>query len=122
MPPASHHAWSLAPHLGLTSDLARPAGTQFRQYFEAGQPPNAPESQLAAAAAAGLDVSAARAVLADRDAYADATRAKLEQARRAGVRSVPSFRIDGREVVTGAQSAEYWEHVLTQQLALQLSQ
>jgi predicted DsbA family dithiol-disulfide isomerase len=89
---------------------------QFIQYFELGQPPSSMESQLAAASAAGLDVEASRAVLMDPTAYANTTRQRMDHGRCQGVRGVPSFRIDGREVACGAQSVDWWEHTLRQQL------
>ena len=102
--------WALETHGDDAQD--RLMTQQFAQYFEAGQPPNSIDAQVAAAAAAGLDADAARAVFADKRAYADATRAKLDSARRAGVSGVPAFRIGGVEIATGAQSAEFWEHQL----------
>lgn len=54
---------------------------QFSAYMERGEPPNSPESQLAAAAAAGIDANAARAVLADKSAYRQQTDAKLRATR-----------------------------------------
>ena len=87
--------------------------------MEKGEPPNAKESQVTAAVAAGLNAAEARAVLEDRRAYAAETSAKLDAARRDGVSGVPSFRIGGHEVATGAQSAEWWEEVLRRWLIVQ---
>eukprot|EP00966_Prymnesium_polylepis_P323385 7379589-Prymnesium_polylepis.2 len=89
---------------------------QFSQYMERGEPPNSTESQLAAAAAAGMDVDAARAVLLDPHAFRQATDAKLRAAAESGISGVPAFKIDGELVATGAQSPDYWEGVLRQQI------
>jgi len=109
--------WALDTHGADVQD--RLVEEQFKQYMELGQPPNSRASQLAAAAAAGVDVDSARRVLEDRSAYAAATQAKLQAARAGGVSGVPCFRIDGQPIVTGAQSADFWEDALRQYLAHQ---
>jgi len=89
---------------------------QFSAYMERGEPPNSVTSQLAAAASVGIDSEAARAVLSDRSRYSEVTDAKLRAAQDGGVSGVPAFKVDGELVCTGAQSPEYWEEVLRQQL------
>ena len=108
-------AWALATHGADAQDAL--VAEQFRQYLEMGQPPNAIGSQVAAAAAAGLDADAARRVLEERRAYADETAAELTRARTRGVSSVPCFRIDDREIAAGAQTPEWWEATLSRHLA-----
>lgn len=102
--------WALHAHGADAQD--RLVEAQFSAYMEKGEPPNSAESQVRAAAAAGLDSADARRVLEDKAAYADETARKLQQAQREAVSGVPCFRIGGREVATGAQSPEYWEHAL----------
>jgi predicted DsbA family dithiol-disulfide isomerase len=58
------------------------------------------------AVAAGLDEEAARATLADPDAYADAVRADGATAQQFGLRGVPAFVLDRRFGLTGAQPPE----------------
>lgn len=94
---------------------------QFSQYMEHGKPPKDHDSQLAAAASAGLDTAAARAVLEDPRAYADVLKTKLAEVRRDNISGVPYFKLAGAEPVTGAQAVEYWEDVLRRRL-LQLHQ
>mmetsp|Transcript_8 Transcript_8/g.29 ORF Transcript_8/g.29 Transcript_8/m.29 type:complete len:195 (+) Transcript_8:1295-1879(+) len=102
--------WCLATHGDSAQD--RLIEAQFVQFFERGRAPNDIEAQVEAAVAAGLNADGARAVLNDKRAFADATRAKLVAARHGGVRGVPSFSIGGHEVAYGAQSIEYWVRVL----------
>ncbi|MEU3844003.1 DsbA family oxidoreductase [Streptomyces sp. NPDC028635] len=66
------------------------------------------------AVAAGLDADAARAVLADPDAYADAVRADEREAAQLGARGVPFFVLDRAYGVSGAQPAEVFTQALTQ--------
>ncbi|WP_318204204.1 DsbA family oxidoreductase [Streptomyces sp. SCL15-4] len=66
------------------------------------------------AAEAGLDAEAARAVLADPDAYADEVRADEDEAARLGATGVPFFVLDRKYGVSGAQPAEVFTQALTQ--------
>ncbi|MEG8280133.1 DsbA family oxidoreductase [Streptomyces sp. AHA2] len=63
--------------------------------------------------AAGLDADAARAVLADPDAYADEVRADEREAAQLGANGVPFFVLDRRYGVSGAQPAEVFTQALT---------
>lgn len=63
---------------------------------------------------AGLDEEAARKVLADRDAYADAVRADEREAAELGANGVPFFVLDRKYGVSGAQPAEVFEKALAQ--------
>ncbi|GGX79108.1 DSBA oxidoreductase [Streptomyces minutiscleroticus] len=66
------------------------------------------------AVAAGLDADAARAVLADPAAYADAVRADEREAAELGATGVPFFVLDRRYGVSGAQPAEVFAQALEQ--------
>jgi predicted DsbA family dithiol-disulfide isomerase len=64
------------------------------------------------AVAAGLDAGAARKVLADPGAYADAVRADEREATRLGVTGVPFFVLDRKFGVSGAQPTEVFTRAL----------
>lgn len=66
------------------------------------------------AVAAGLDADAARTVLADPKAYADAVRADEREAAELGANGVPFFVLDRKYGVSGAQPAEVFTQALTQ--------
>ncbi|MGQ4385367.1 DsbA family oxidoreductase [Streptomyces sp. SAS_270] len=66
------------------------------------------------AVAAGLDADAARKVLADPAAYADAVRADEREAAELGANGVPFFVLDRKFGVSGAQPAEVFAQALTQ--------
>ncbi|OIJ62808.1 DsbA family oxidoreductase [Streptomyces mangrovisoli] len=66
------------------------------------------------AVAAGLDADAARAVLADPTAHADAVRADEREAAELGANGVPFFVLDRTYGVSGAQPAEVFTQALTQ--------
>ena len=66
------------------------------------------------AVAAGLDADAARKVLADPAAYADAVRADEREAAELGANGVPFFVLDRKFGVSGAQPAEVFTQALTQ--------
>ncbi|MEV0690210.1 DsbA family oxidoreductase [Streptomyces sp. NPDC050388] len=72
------------------------------------------ERLLELATAAGLDTDAARAVLADPDAYAAEVREDQREAAELGARGVPFFVIDRTYGVSGAQPAEVFTRALTQ--------
>lgn len=65
------------------------------------------------AESAGFDGAAARAVLDDPTAYADAVRADEEAARSIGIGGVPFFVFDGKYAVSGAQPPEVFTEALT---------
>jgi len=83
----------------------------FEAYFTHGRNPGDPDALVAAAEQAGLDATAARAVL-ESGRYADEVRRAehLWQAR--GISAVPAIVIDGRYLVSGAQPPETFEQVL----------
>ncbi|MFI1956363.1 DsbA family oxidoreductase [Streptomyces althioticus] len=66
------------------------------------------------AGAAGLDPEAARAVLADPEAYAAEVRADEQDAARLGARGVPFFVLDRKYGVSGAQPVDVFTRALTQ--------
>ncbi|MGW0135590.1 DsbA family oxidoreductase [Streptomyces sp. NPDC003299] len=66
------------------------------------------------AVSAGLDKDAAREVLTDPDAYADAVREDEREAAQLGARGVPFFVLDRTYGVSGAQPAEVFTQALTQ--------
>ncbi|MFI7668070.1 DsbA family oxidoreductase [Nocardia sp. NPDC049526] len=66
------------------------------------------------AVSAGLDESAARAVLDDPNAYADAVRADEQEAAQLGARGVPFFVFDRKYGVSGAQPSEVFAQALDQ--------
>ncbi|MGY3200890.1 DsbA family oxidoreductase [Streptomyces sp. TE5632] len=72
------------------------------------------ERLLELAADAGLDTDAARAVLADPDAYAAEVREDQRDAAELGARGVPFFVLDRTYGVSGAQPAEVFARALTQ--------
>jgi predicted DsbA family dithiol-disulfide isomerase len=85
-------------------------------YFTRGENVSDPDVLVDAAARAGLDAEAARAVLAE-GRYAGDVRAAEGYWRGEGVVSVPTILIDARYVVTGAQSPERLEKAIRKRLA-----
>lgn len=74
----------------------------FSAYFGEAKNMADPEVLLGCVAQAGLDVSAATAVLTS-DKYAAEVTEELEQARHNGIHSVPAFIINQRYLISGAQ-------------------
>ncbi|WP_282702092.1 DsbA family oxidoreductase [Streptomyces sp. CC219B] len=72
------------------------------------------ERLVALAVTAGLDADAARAVLADAEAYADDVRADEREAAQLGATGVPFFVIDRKYGVSGAQPADVFSQALAQ--------
>lgn len=66
---------------------------------------------LAAVAAAGLDVAAARSVLAS-DAHTAEVRERQQWYAQAGIRSVPAIVINDRHLISGGQPVEVFEQAL----------
>ncbi len=77
----------------------------FRAYFEQGQLMSDYDTLVACATDIGLDGEAAREVLAT-GAYADEVRFDEEQARDNEFSAVPTFVVDGRFAVSGAQDPD----------------
>jgi predicted DsbA family dithiol-disulfide isomerase len=97
------------------------AGLQGRQlelkhelltaYHTRGENPSAHDVLLRAAAAAGLDVERARALLAS-DEYADEVRARMHHWQQIGIHAVPSVIVDDRYLIQGGQPVEAFEQAL----------
>ncbi|KXO97913.1 DsbA family oxidoreductase [Tsukamurella pseudospumae] len=76
----------------------------YRANFAESEPAFGSRDRLVEIAeSAGFDGAAARAVLEDETAYADAVRADEEAASRIGIGGVPFFVFDGKYAVSGAQ-------------------
>lgn len=80
-------------------------------YFETGRNVSDSDVLIETATAAGLDRSAARAVLAE-DRFADDVRAAEAHWRSEGVTSVPTIVIDGKYVIAGAQTPDRYERAI----------
>jgi predicted DsbA family dithiol-disulfide isomerase len=83
----------------------------FRRYFRDGQDISDPDVLADAAAAAGMDPTVVRRLLAG-----DNDRARIREedaaARAMGVDGVPTFILGGRYVVVGAQPPELWTRLI----------
>lgn len=85
----------------------------LRAYFAEGQNPSDRETLVRLAAEAGLDEAAARDVLAS-GAFAEDVRELEMFYRQRGINSVPALVLNGRHLVSGSQSIEYYEQMLRQ--------
>jgi predicted DsbA family dithiol-disulfide isomerase len=85
----------------------------FEAYFTQGENPGAHDVLLRAAGEVGLDVEAARQVLAS-NAYADEVRQLEYYWQRAGIHSVPAIIINQRHLINGGQPPEVFEQALRQ--------
>ena len=83
----------------------------FKAYFQEGRDIGDAVVLAEIAEAAGMDGAAVRRLLAS-DADAEEVRAADAEARRRGVRGVPTFVVAGRHVVSGAQPPELWIRVI----------
>ncbi len=83
----------------------------FRAHFEQGRTLADPEVLAAAAAAGGIAAARVEALLASDEGLAE-VRAGLGQAQALGIQSVPTFVINGRYAVQGAQPPEVFAQVL----------
>ena len=83
----------------------------FEAYFTHGQNPGDPEVLAEAACRAGLDVDAAREVLAS-GRYAEDVRADEHRWREADIHAVPAVIIDDRYMISGGQPADAFERAL----------
>lgn len=87
--------------------------TLLRAYFAEGQNPSDRDTLVSLAAQAGLDAQEADAVLKS-GAFAEEVRERQVFYRQRGVNSVPALVLDGRHLVSGSQSVEYYEQMLRQ--------
>jgi predicted DsbA family dithiol-disulfide isomerase len=85
----------------------------LRAYFTDGQNPSNRETLVRLASDAGLDAAAAQEVLAS-GAYAKEVRELEAFYRQHGINSVPAMILNGRHLVAGSQSVEYYEQMLRQ--------
>lgn len=85
----------------------------LRAYFTDGQNPNDRETLVRLAAQAGLDAASAREVLVS-GAFAREVRELEVFYRERGINSVPALVLNGRHLVSGSQSVEYYEQMLRQ--------
>ncbi|MBA4177351.1 MAG: disulfide bond formation protein DsbA [Leptothrix sp. (in: Bacteria)] len=85
----------------------------LQAYHGDGRNPGATDVLLDLAAQVGLDVAAAREVLAS-DRYALEVRAAEQAWQRAGIHSVPAIVINERHLISGGQPPEVFEQALRQ--------
>ena len=82
-------------------------------YFSEGRDPSDPEVLLEVAISVGLDAVRAREIL-DSDAFADEVVAEEDFYTSHGIRAVPAVILNGRQLISGAQSTDYYEQALRQ--------
>jgi predicted DsbA family dithiol-disulfide isomerase len=85
----------------------------LRAYFSDGQNPSDRETLVRLAAEVGLEAAGAREVLAS-GAFAEEVRELEAFYRERGINSVPAMVLNGRHLVSGSQSVEYYEQMLRQ--------
>jgi predicted DsbA family dithiol-disulfide isomerase len=85
----------------------------LRAYFTDGQNLSDRETLVRLAAEVGLDAAAAREVLAS-GAFTTEVRDLEAFYRERGINSVPAMVLNGRHLVSGSQSVEYYEQMLRQ--------
>ncbi|MET0288207.1 MAG: DsbA family oxidoreductase [Pseudoxanthomonas sp.] len=85
----------------------------FHAHFALGRNLADAETLVEAGAAGGLDAARVRALLASDEGMAE-VQAALDQARSLGITAVPTFVIDGRYAVQGAQPPEQFVQILRQ--------
>ncbi|MCG8277045.1 DsbA family oxidoreductase [Stenotrophomonas sp. NLF4-10] len=90
----------------------------FRAHFAEGRNLADPQVLAEAAAAGGIPAGRVQAMLASDEGLAE-VRAGLGQAQALGIQSVPTFVIDGRYAVQGAQPPEVFAQVLAKVAAKQ---
>ena len=80
-------------------------------YFSEGQNPSDHQALVRLATEAGLDGASAQEVLAS-GAFAEEVRELEAYYRQRGINSVPAMVLNGRHLVSGSQSVEYYEQML----------
>ncbi len=85
----------------------------FRAHFVHGRNLADPQTLIEAAAAGGIGADRVTALLASEEGLEE-IRAQLDQARAVGIQSVPTFVINGRYAVQGAQPPEAFAQALRQ--------
>jgi len=109
----AHRLMIWAAALGRQLPLAR---ALFSAYFTDGQDISRHETLISIASAAGLPEDLAREVLGSHR-YANEVRDREYFFTSRGVHSVPCIVLNGRQIITGAQSADYYEQALRQIIA-----
>lgn len=109
----AHRLMCWAAALGVQLPLAR---ALFSAYFTDGQDISRPETLVSIASAVGLPEDQAREVLAS-NRYANEVRERELYFTSRGIHSVPGVVLNGRQVITGAQSADYYEQALRKIIA-----
>lgn len=94
-------------------DAAAVAEALFRAHFAEGRDLSATPTLVAAGAAGGLAPERVQAMLDSDEGLAE-VRAELAQAQTLGITAVPSFVVDGRYLVQGAQPPEAFAQMLRQ--------
>ncbi|MHC9086613.1 DsbA family oxidoreductase [Luteimonas sp. RIT-PG2_3] len=89
----------------------------FHAHFAEGRNLADPEVLVVAGAAGGLSAERVRRLLAGDEGLAE-VRAGIAQAQAIGIRAVPTFVIDGKYAVQGAQSPEAFAEAITQAAGL----
>jgi len=85
----------------------------FQAYFEEGADIGDAEVLSDIADGIGMDASVVMRLL-NSDADADDIRARDAHSRQMGINSVPTFIVDGKHAVPGAQPPELWERVIAE--------
>jgi predicted DsbA family dithiol-disulfide isomerase len=96
---------------GLEGRQTAVAAALFRAYFREGRDIGDAATLAEISAAAGMDGSVVARLLST-DADADDIAARDQDARRRGVRAVPTFLIARQYVVSGAQPVAFWQQVI----------
>lgn len=109
---AAHQLMAWAEEQGDAGASTRLMKELFTAYFVRHENLSRADVLAAIAGAAGFDVAAAAAVLADAR-YAAAVRARETQWRERGVQAVPALVFDERAVLTGAQDATLYARILS---------
>ncbi len=105
---AAHRLLWLAAREGVQEAVAE---ALFRAHFAEGRNLADPQVLVAAGVAGGLEAARASALL-ESDEGVTEVQAELEQAHAMGISSVPTFVIDGRYAVQGAQPPEAFVQIL----------
>ena len=101
--------------LGRGGDADAVGEALFHAHFAEGRNLADPEVLVAAGAAGGLDAGRIRAMLDTHEFEAEVS-AEIAQAQSMGIRAVPTFVIDGRLAVQGAQPPDAMADALRQAL------
>ena len=104
----AHRLMFWAASKGLQRPLAH---ALFKAYFSEGENVSSHEALARIASQVGLPLEQAGEVLASSQ-YTNEVRERETHFTRRGIHSVPSVVINGRQLVTGAQTADYYEQAL----------